>query len=239
MNLIKNYGMLDDLDEDLKVKQAIRSLQAIASVQTRAGCHKVNSEHVQAVGRFSVLLPSKRGVTGGNRIYFVCSDRRCHESCHFQIQFNKSRKMKDNVKIYDSDGLQIDNSIWLINPKASCFEHLCPGEHAAAEQSKLNAEIYWRENDENDVSIAKSNSSVIETANVVYKTYDYRDAPYKADFRTVEGGCVIVGSASDTAKEAEEIEKLILEWKRVFADPRLAEESFEPLGILNNHDFRC
>jgi hypothetical protein len=91
MEYLKNYGILDDVDEMLKMKEAISTLEATVSVKSRAGCHKLMADHTLSVNRYACLVQRKEGVSGGNRIYFECNDKRCHENCQFQIQFNKSR----------------------------------------------------------------------------------------------------------------------------------------------------
>eukprot|EP01034_Spumella_vulgaris_P027081 gene27081-33753_t len=64
MEFLKNYGLLDDIDENLKIKEAISTLESTASVKTRAGCHKIMGIHSEAVGRHASLALRKEGVSG-------------------------------------------------------------------------------------------------------------------------------------------------------------------------------
>ena len=92
----------------------------------RESLAKVIEKHGNNIGRQAKQIKSLRG---GNGVHFRCVsfDEELMECvCSFSVYFSRSRKKCDNIKCFDENGSEVDNSVWFIPLKSKlCTTHTC------------------------------------------------------------------------------------------------------------------
>ena len=87
---------------------------------------KVIEKHGINIGRKAKQINSLRG---GHGVHFRCvsfDEETMEGVCSFSVYFSKSRKKCDNVKSFDENGSEVDNSVWFIPLKSKlCTTHTC------------------------------------------------------------------------------------------------------------------
>ena len=103
---------------------------------------KIIESHGMSVGKKAKFI---RKLSGGNGIHYKClsfDEEVMDCGCSFSVYFAKSRKKSDNIKEYDENGQEIDNSVWFIPLKSKmCITHTCDETSSEIEELTPNLTI--------------------------------------------------------------------------------------------------